>query len=131
MNEIKSEEGFSFIELFVTLIIIAVLSGIGFIIFLNMAERQIEREAEVGLRAIWSAQQDHFAFFEQYAASLADLALDDPGAVKGSHFNYEITISGGDLQLKACRKNTNRGYKIDRGGNITDISDPPNPVTCP
>jgi len=109
------------LELFIVLVIIAVLAGIGIVGWQAAIEREHEKNAKIILKSYWQAEQSYFAWRNRYTSQWPLLEIDNPN-VTDKFYSYDIIeATTSTLTIRATRKGTNTGFQIDRDGVITSF----------
>jgi len=109
------------LELFIVLVIIAVLAGIGIVGWQAAIEREHEKNAKIILKSCWQAEQSYFAWRNRYTSQWPLLEIDNPN-VTDKFYSYDIIkATTSTLTIRATRKGTNTGFQIDRDGVITSF----------
>ena len=90
LNKKNDEKGFTLIELLVVIIIIGILAAIALPSFLNQASKARQSEAKSYVGSANRSQQAYYLEKQQFAPSLASLAL----GIAGSTSNYTYATTG-------------------------------------
>ncbi len=107
----QAERGFTLLELLITIVMMGILSAIALPSFLNQKVKAQETEGKTLVGSMNRAQQAHYAVYEAFAQSLADLELGIPG--QGRFYDYDVASSadGKLVTNKARSRNPElRGY---------------------
>ena len=92
-STLRSEDGFSLVELLVVLVIVGVLVLLALPRFSGVATRAKMTEARLQLRLLDSLQRSHHLEFDRYASSLAELGFTQEKTVsEGGTARYLIAI---------------------------------------
>ena len=109
-------KGVTLLELFIVLVIIVVLVGIGTVGWQGAIEREREKNAKIILKSCWQAEQNYFAWENTYTSDWSDLAIDNPN-VTDNFYNYTIKeATRFALKIQAQRIGTNKCFQIDENG---------------
>ena len=73
MAKLRDTEGFTLIELLIVVVIIGILAAIAIPQFSSTKEKAYDATAKSDLRNLMTAQEGHFADYQQYAATLAPM----------------------------------------------------------
>jgi prepilin-type N-terminal cleavage/methylation domain-containing protein len=123
----NASSGFTLAELVIVLIIIGITATISVLGFHIGVKNEYEKNAKIKLEAIYSAEQDYFAWKNTYTADWAALNMEDPNA-NDSQYTYTIeSASSTAFSVKAAAKTTNTvsDYTIDQAGVIQKVTPPP------
>ena len=89
MKTVKSNKGFTFIELMVVVSIVAILSSIVYPSYMEHTKKTNRAQAAAVLTKVAQSQQNYLMIRRQYADSYANLSLPDQRVVdKVSQFYY-------------------------------------------
>ncbi len=135
-SRLKTQAGFTLVELLIVLVIIGVLTALGLPMYGRVVEKSRQTEAITILGVMRGAQLRYLTDSGSYTSDRAklDIELPDndglgtPG--DGKFFDYSLPLSPGDTNLaEATRNNNSRtagiaGYKlkVNRNGNINCTS---------
>ncbi len=72
MAKLRDTEGFTLIELLIVVVIIGILAAIAIPQFSSTKEKAYDATAKSDLRNLMTAQEAHFADFQQYGSSVTD-----------------------------------------------------------
>jgi len=115
MFSLNEDRGFTFIELCVIFVIMAILITIGYHGFRGTQGAAATNEMNAILRAIWNAEQDYYAFKYYFTGSFADLSIDSPNSAGGKFQYCLITVPA--LEIVACDKFSDDCYRMQQDGN--------------
>lgn len=90
MASMKSEKGFSLIELMIVVAIIGILATMAVPNFSRMQARAKQSEAKANLSAIYTAEKAFYAEWSTYYSSMADI-----GYVPEGKMNYGVATASG------------------------------------
>ena len=95
--KIKTNKGFTLLEILIVLVILAVLAGLAIPAYQSAVEKARKQEALSTLAAIRSSQQRFFAGNSSYSANFTALDFDPMVSVTGNitHFSYALSGGGG------------------------------------
>jgi prepilin-type N-terminal cleavage/methylation domain-containing protein len=118
---------FTLAELIIVLIIIGITATISVLGFHIGVKNEYEKNAKIKLEAIYSAEQDYFAWKNNYTADWTALNMEDPNA---NDAQYTFTIESASqtgFSVKASAKTANAvsEYTIDQTGVIQKVVPPP------
>ncbi len=108
VHVLKSQSGFTLMELMIVAIIMAVVAGLAIPSYLQTVERSRSREAIEQLGTIRQAQGRYFSANSKFTTTWADLDVGDPALAPAQlgklHFGYALTTgSATDLLVTATR----------------------------
>lgn len=89
----KKNQGFTLIELMITIAIIGIISAIALPSYSSYMKKSRRADAKVGLSKIADKQERYYLQRNTYATSTADLGLADP--VVSDEGYYNITVDAG------------------------------------
>jgi type IV pilus assembly protein PilA len=98
----KTGSGFTLIELLVVILIIGILSVMGFNSFLNFAPKAKQSEAKTSIASINSAQNSYVLERSTFANTIDQLSLGLPTTTT----NYDYIIVGGNASIATVNANT-------------------------
>ncbi len=120
-NKLFRKHGVTLIELFVVVIIIAIVAGISINIWQAQLEREYADNAKAILKSLLQAEENYFAWKNRYANEneWASLDIANPNN-PGNFYIYELLPgSVAPLIIKATRRGKSKGFQIDQEGTIT------------
>lgn len=110
----KSDAGFTLVELMITVVIVAILAGIGYPIYLHYVKDSRRTAAVSALQRAATAEEKYYALHNVYASSLTSLNYDAkkvaiPSA-KQDWYTLEVNLdSSGDYVLTATPTSAQSG----------------------
>jgi len=113
-----SKQGLTALELIVVLVIIGTLAGIGVTGWQRHLEDKYTENAKSTLQMIWQAEENFFAWKDNYTYDWNVLEIDNPN--KEDKF-YDYTLeqaTSTNLLIRATRKGTARGFTINQDNEI-------------
>ena len=126
------EQGFSLMELLVTVAVLAILAAIAIPIYLGYVTASKKSEAKSNLTQIKALEEQYFQEYGTYVAgkykagdtSLGNLPPTNigfqPGAPEDLNFEYEVTVNGNTFTATATAKwNNSVVFTIDQNNNKT------------
>lgn len=121
----KKRSGFTLTELFIVVLIIAILAAIAIPVLSKNIEKSKTGEALATLNLIKMAERDYFIDNNAYTTDFSLLNIDNPNNIAGTNRYFTYTIPTGDVNsftATATRKEgsyTGDWYTIDQTGVIT------------
>ncbi|MDD5668413.1 MAG: prepilin-type N-terminal cleavage/methylation domain-containing protein [Candidatus Omnitrophica bacterium] len=115
------KKGFSLLELIVTLVLIAIVSGIAGTGWRHYVDKERQDNAKSSLKLLWQAEESYFAWKNAYTTDWNSLAIEDPGKTDKFYTFKVERAEARSLVISATRKGTNSGFKIDQDGTITQF----------
>ena len=115
-----NRRGFTLVELMIVVVIIGILAAMAIPRFSVTAHKSKEKEADLLLKSIYTAQQAHRSSFGDFATTPAELrrvGFDEPGAGELRHYTWASDV-GLPLCLAAAGAWNNR--QIDASGDLSD-----------
>ena len=104
ISKIESEEGFSLVELMMTVAIIGILTAMAVPRFLMLQGRARQAEAKTNLVQIYTLELAYFAARDTYASSIGDLGLSLTAG--RSRYNYRIRMCATEAFLAEAEAKT-------------------------
>jgi type IV pilus assembly protein PilA len=121
-KSMKSEKGFTLIELMIVVAIIGILAAIAIPNFLSYQKKAAQSEAKTNLGGIRTLQEAYAADHDNYATSLDGLGY----SVKGTN-KYTYGVSTADASSFTAIAQGKTGsitgdkWSMDEGGTLTDM----------
>lgn len=124
----KNKLGFTLMEMLVTVLLIGILSAIGFPQYIRVVEKQRANEAVSTLSSIAKAEERYYAINDDYCNdySYLDVELADKDKRKATgetldtlYFVFSLKVTEEDPKITATRNN--REYTITRKLNTGDV----------
>ncbi len=124
----KNKLGFTLMEMLVTVLLIGILSAIGFPQYIRVVEKQRANEAVSTLSSIAKAEERYYAINDEYCNdySYLDVDLTDKDKKKATgvmldtiYFTYSLGVTEEEPIVTATRKNSE--YTIKRKLDTGDI----------
>src|SRR5688500_10764824 len=97
----RSQRGFTLIELMIVVVIIGILAAIAVPKFNGVTRRSREAEAGPILKQLYTLQERHRAAFGVYATAIADLEGGVSNVAGGKYYSFTLS-SGGAAAYVAC-----------------------------
>lgn len=129
----RARTGFTFIELIVVVIIVAILAGLAIPNFTKTKERAFDKEAQTSLRLVQAAEKIYNlknSFYYPISGSVTNLGEVNSNLLldlSSSSWNFSIgSVTGTDFVATAARTDSSRIWRMQKGS--------ANPVcsgTCP
>ncbi|MEK6733399.1 MAG: type II secretion system protein [Candidatus Omnitrophota bacterium] len=120
LNAVK--KGFSLLELFIAIIVVALLAALTIPLFIKNMEKSKTGEVIVNLNLIRMAEKDYFIDNVIFTATIGNLNIEDPNNTTNKYFSYAIlSADAADFTARATR---NAGpysgdyYEISKDGAI-------------
>ncbi|MEW6615735.1 MAG: prepilin-type N-terminal cleavage/methylation domain-containing protein [Thermodesulfobacteriota bacterium] len=121
-KSMKSEKGFTLIELMIVVAIIGILAAIAIPNFLSYQKKAAQSEAKTNLGAIRTLQEAYAADHDTYATSLDALGFSTKGTAKYSY--YVSTANATTFEAVAEGKTgsiSGDKWTMTHGGTLTDL----------
>ena len=114
---VRSQKGFTLLELLVVVVIVGVLAAAAVPIYLNYVKDSRRAEAKGGLAAIQTAEQTYFQANGTYTATLANLSVD----LTDSQANWTFALTAGDAThfTATARGKGTSDYPASLGADLT------------
>lgn len=114
--------GFTFVELIVVVIIVAILAGLAIPNFTKTKERAFDKEAQTSLRLVQAAEKIYSlknVFYYPLSGSATDLGEVNSNLLldlSSSSWNFSIgSASGTDFVATAARTDSSRIWRMQKG----------------
>lgn len=95
MNRLRSQKGFTLVELMVVVAIIGILSAVAIPNFRRYQAKSKTSEAKVNLSAIYTAEMSHFTDMDQYSSCLNTIGFTPGGQAQDRY--YTVGFAGVDV----------------------------------
>lgn len=118
----KKRSGFTLIELFIVVLVVAILAAIAIPIFSKNIEKSKTGEVIANLNLIRMAEKDYLIEHPAFTTTIGSLSLEDPNNITNKYFSY--TIQSADAADFIARATRNSGpysgdyYEISKDGAI-------------
>ena len=116
------KKGFSLLELFIAIIVVALLAALAIPLFIKNIEKSKTGEVIANLNLIRMAEKDYFIEHAAFTTTIGSLSVEDPNNITNKYFNYTIpSASASNFTARAAR---NAGpysgdyYEISKDGAI-------------
>ena len=116
------KKGFSLLELFIAIIVVALLAALAIPMFIKNMEKSKTGEVIANLNLVRMAEKDYFIDKAVFTATMGNLNIDDPNNATNKYFSYTIpNANAADFTARATR---NAGpysgdyYEISKDGAI-------------
>lgn len=100
---IRSQKGFTLVEVLAVLIIVAILAGVGTPIYLNYIKSARSADAQTTISAIVTANKIHYQKFGQYANEMDALKKDGVEVDPATELNWTFEIGASDKQFTSVK----------------------------
>jgi prepilin-type N-terminal cleavage/methylation domain-containing protein len=120
----RSQRGFTLIELMIVVVIIGVLAAIAIPKFNGVTIRSREAEAGPILKQLYTLQERHLAATGGYATAMGQLEGGASNMAAGKYYGFSLS-SGGGAAYVACAAPLDvtlglRSFRVDQTGQVTD-----------
>ncbi len=116
-GQIKSDCGFTLVELMITVAILAILATVAIPLYRNYINRAHQADAIIGLKAAQMAEEQFFSENNRYASTIDILpGFADSGAADNS-------FTKGDYTLKVTSASTSPAFTVEALGVVGGSTD--------
>ena len=116
------KKGFSLLELFIAIIIVALLAALAIPLFIKNIEKSKTGEVIANLDLIRMAEKDYFIDNATFTATIGSLSIENPNNITNKYFNYTIpSANAADFTARATRNSgpyNGDYYEISKDGAI-------------
>lgn len=113
INELKSQEGFTLVELMIVVAIIGVLSAVAVPNFKKYQAKAKSSEAKVQLAAAYTAEQAFYGDFGIYANCLAYMGYDPANEILSRYYMVGFNAAGTAISSAAAASAVNSGLSSE------------------
>ncbi len=115
------KSGVTITELIITIIIIAVISGISMATWQAQLEKEYADNSKAMLNVSWQAEQTYYSWKNTYTGNWSLLEIKNPNTAD-RFYDYAITSAdAASLLITATRKNKSQGFTINENGQIAQF----------
>ncbi len=123
LNAMRKNKGFTLLELLIVIMIVGILSGLGFSQFTKMVEKSRVAEAKMILGNIRTAQRAYFLDNFTYSTEMTMVGQGAPESCINTHyFSYAISSAGGADFTAVATRCTDANGKFPPGTEAYTVS---------
>ena len=120
----RSNKGFTLIELMIVVVIIGILAAIAVPKFSAVSKRAKEAEASPVLKQLYTLQERHQQKTGKYATRMSDLEGASVNFADAEFYNFSLGSSDGDVYVAcAVPRDAEMGlksFRVTQGGEVTE-----------
>lgn len=114
----RSNRSFTLLEVIIVVVIISIIAGFGYGVWVNQLERDHADNARTTLKMLLQAEENYFSWKNRYSSDWTQLEIDDPNN-RDKFYSYNLeNVEVKYITIRATRRGKNSGYTIDAQGNI-------------
>ena len=102
-SAIRTQKGFTLVEVLAVLIIVAILAGVGTPIYLNYIRSARSADAQTTISAIVTANKIHYQKYDSYTNEIEDLRKDGVEIDQATRNNWTFEIDASDKQFATVK----------------------------